>query len=431
MARNGAKHLLVKELAANDNAKNQLYLSGSLDIANVLPMGEVGVTVTKEGNQILKAKASFFWIQPDGGAAPAPGAQFILYPQYPEVRLSALLRGAVNAPGELMSTRLSGRLLFLGTTDDGRILAWAAGPGSRLASEYRALGALEQNAVFFIVPLDASEAGKSTRQLLLEEIKRIHLLDWINSKALRADGTFAPCLSSHCIGYTLEAEFGVARNGRAEPDFKGWEIKAGTVSRLNSPPTRKAVTLMTPEPTGGFYRTDGVEAFVRKFGYKDKLGREDRLNFGGIYRAGIRHPGTGLTCKIDGFDAVKSRITNPAGSLVLLNDSGEIAAEWSFATLLSLWNRKHAQAVYVPAQARTSPVKQYRYGARVRLGTGTDFEKLLRAIAVGHVYYDPGIKLEAASTAAPSTKRRSQFRVPSSEIGALYTSFETWDVLAS
>ena len=62
------------------------------------------------------------------------------------------------------------------------------------------------------------------------------------------------------------------------------------------------LTLMTPEPTGGYYKTAGVESFVRKFGYPDMTGqanREDRLNFGGIHRVGliIQELDWQLTCR--------------------------------------------------------------------------------------------------------------------------------------
>jgi hypothetical protein len=43
----------------------------------------------------------------------------------------------------------------------------------------------------------------------------------------------------------------------------------------------------------------------------------------------------------------------------------------------------------------------------------------------GKVYYDPGIKLERASTARPSIKRRAQFRIKSAEVGALYARVES------
>jgi hypothetical protein len=52
---------------------------------------------------------------------------------------------------------------------------------------------------------------------------------------------------------------------------------------------------------------------------------------------------------------------------------------------------------------------------------------LLEALASGMVYYDPGIKLEQAST-SPTIKRRSQFRVASRNIGALYRELEVVEV---
>jgi hypothetical protein len=58
---------------------------------------------------------------------------------------------------------------------------------------------------------------------------------------------------------------------------------------------------------------------------------------------------------------------------------------------------------------------------------GTDSLKLLAALAGGAVYYDPGIKLEHAST-KPEVKRRSQFRVASKNISALYESVEVVEV---
>jgi hypothetical protein len=182
------------------------------------------------------------------------------------------------------------------------------------------------------------------------------------------------------------------------------------------------ITLLTPEPTGGFYHEQGVEAFVRKFGYKDKLGRADRLNFGGIHKVGARHDTTNLTMKLDGYDAAKGRITDAGGAVELVSDTGELAAAWSFSGLLEHWSRKHAKAVYVPSQCRKEPARQYCYGAKVRLAEQTDSLRLLQALAAGAVYYDPGIKVEHASAAKPSHKCRSQFRVGSRNIAALYES---------
>lgn len=378
--------------------------------------------MTEKGNESLKAAIPLFWLQLDGGAAPAPHAQIILYPQYPEVRLSGFLKGAVNAPSELMNSRLQGRLLFLGLTGDNRIIAWASGPDSALARAYRELWGLEARGVFRVVPIERADT-RTSRQRLLDELRRIHQLGWIDSKALRADGSFVECNAPQCVGYTLEAELGVPRNGRSEPDFLGWEVKASEVTSFARPPPAKAITLMTPEPTGGFYREGGVEAFIRRYGYPDKLGREDRLNFGGVFREGARHEGTGLTLTLNGYDKAAGKVTAATGSLALVDDKGAVAAEWSFAQLMAIWNRKHAQAVYVPALARQEPARQYSYGSPVRLAEGTDFTRLIRAVAAGAVYYDPGIKLEHASTAQPEHKRRSQFRVRNSEISSLYSIF--------
>jgi hypothetical protein len=424
MRKNDVTKLLVKELAANDNAKNQLYLSGSLEEANIIPFGEVRVDETQKGNKILKAPLSFSWLQSDGEVTSAPRAQIILYPQYPEVRLSGFLRGTTNAPNYLLNNRAEGRLLFLGITSDQKIVACAVGGHSALARQYRSLGDLETIGVFKVIPLSKDERGKSTREQLLKELRRIHLLGWIKSKALGSDGSERECAASNCVGYTLEAELGVARNGRAEPDYKGWEIKAGIVQNFSAQPTAKAITLMTPEPTGGFYRTSGVGAFVRRFGYEDKKGRVDRYNFGGVYRAGERHPGTKLTLKLSGYDIQKCKITNPGGMIALVTDRDIVAAEWSFAALMTLWNKKHAQAVYVPARSREHPSLQYRYGQFVRIADGTSIERLLGAIAAGYVYYDPGIKLENASTTSPRTKRRSQFRIGSRNLAILYRQME-------
>lgn len=428
MAANGVRQILVKELAPNDNSKNQLYLGGSLNAANILPIaGEVRTEATSRGNEAMKVLVPFEWLQPDGGAVPAPATQLILYPQYPEVRLSGFLRGAVNAPSELMTSRLPGRLLFLGLTGDRRVVAWACGPGSALATSYRSLDGLEKIGVFHVLPVEVSET-RSTKERLIAELRRVHFLGWIHSKALNSDGTVVACDAPQCVGYTLEAELGIARNGRSEPDFLGWEVKASEVTSFDRPPASKAITLMTPAPTGGVYRREGVEAFIRRFGYPDRRGREDRLNFGGVHRVGVRHRTTGLTLLLEGYDSNSARITSANGVLALVDNRDTVAAEWSFAHLLGIWNRKHAQAVYVPALVAHEPVLQYRYGARVRLAEGTDFTRLVHALASGLVYFDPGIKMEGASSNTPLIKQRSQFRAKSSDLQTLYSSMTTQEV---
>ncbi len=178
--------------------------------------------------------------------------------------------------------------------------------------------------------------------------------------------------------------------------------------------------MMTPEPTGGFYRDHGVEAFVRRYGYADRNGVADRLNFGGVHRCNVVHPLTGLTLKLCGFDASTGRISDPEGGIALVDSAGSVAALWPFVGLLSHWNKKHNRAVFVPSKHRTSPSNEYRYGSHVRLGIGTDPLKLLKALELGRIYYDPGIKVEDASSVRPTTKRRSQFRVTLRHLDSLY-----------
>ncbi len=125
-----------------------------------------------------------------------------------------------------------------------------------------------------------------------------------------------------------------------------------------------------------------------------------------------------------GYDAARGRITDAIGCLALVSDAAEVAAAWSFAKILEHWSRKHPRAVYVPSRCRTEPHRQYAYGHKVWRAEGTDALRWLAALAKGAVYYDPGIKLEHASTDL-ELKRRSQFRVASGQIGTLYERVET------
>lgn len=414
----GVTRLLFKFLSPNDNSKNQIYLAGSLDILNVLPMGEVRSVSTPKGKHILSAAVDLHWLRIGDDPIAAPHAQLILYPQYPEVRLSGFLLGARGAPNELMAPRDEGRVLFLGVTPAGRIIAHAAKDAALLA-ELGALHDLQQTGAFKHLPIGAADGS---RERLLARLAAIALAGWLPAQKLQTDGRIGPCSGTNCGGYTLEAQLGIAPNGRSEPDFEGWELKSHGVTRFDSLRVGQ-LTLMTPEPTGGLYKVDGAASFVRRFGYPDQS-IEDRLNFSSPHRAWVRNSLTGLTLNLLGYDRQEERITDPHSSFALLNDEGEIAAEWHYAGLLTHWNRKHDKAAYVPSLCQRGDPIQYRYGDRVRLGTGTDFDRFLSAISSGAIWYDPGIKLEGASTAKPRLKRRSQFRIRSADLDRLYAKFE-------
>lgn len=417
----GVSRLYAKTLADNDNSKNQVYFGPHFDILNIFP--NEGILPDSSGsNPIFKARLRFGWLQSDGRVAPAPHAQIILYPQYPEVRFSGFLRGCAAPPSSLMTQRLAGRVLFLGVTVDGGIVGFVAAPDSAIAAEYRATASASATGVFNEIDHADILGVLRSRRILINELSRIHHTGWIESKQLDESRNIRPCNAPQCGGFTLEAELNIPKNSRSEPDFLGWEIKQHSVGSFDKYNTG-VITLMTPEPTGGFYHSDGPEAFVRRFGYPDRKGRPDRLNFGGIHKVGAVHGLTGLQLRLSGYDVASDRLVRADGQLELVNDSGVVAAAWAFAGLMAHWARKHALCAYVPSMCRTSPRREYFYGHTVRLATGTDYMLFLRALAAGVIFYDPGIKVEHASSKAV-VKRRSQFRVKSQNIEFLYRAVE-------
>ncbi|MDA8328579.1 MAG: MvaI/BcnI family restriction endonuclease [Betaproteobacteria bacterium] len=419
----GITRLYMKILAKNNNRKQQIYFGTSFSILSLFPT--LGIFPSPNGdNPIFKAKINFWWMMGSGEICNAPGSQLIFYPQYPEVRFSGFLDSCNNGPSDLLdeTTCMAGRLLFLGVHPDGRIIGALLPHTHPVRQEIDQATYLNKIRIFYEIPIEGDG-----RKELLERLKVIHEKGWIDSKRLDSLGNILPCTASQCGGYTLEAEFGISPNGDAAPDFKGWELKQYSVDnfkRVNS----SVITLMTPEPTGGYYKTHGVELFIRKFGYPDKMGRVDRLNFGGVHKVGEKHTTTGLTLTLVGFDATDGKILTKSASLSLLTDTGEEAATWTYVDLMNHWNHKHAQTAYIPSLKHIDPRLQYRYGNTVRLGEGVDFLLVLKAMFQGKIYYDPGIKLENASSAKPTTKRRNQFRVKSGDLSSLYLKMEPVDV---
>jgi len=437
MRDNGVTEILLKRLAPNDNSKNQVYVGGDLSSIGKLPSGDLTLHPGSSGKRpeskrgpIFRASLDFHWLTADGRTSAAPRAKLIVYPQYPEVRLSGFVVGSAAAPGELFDPtkrgRDYGRVLFLGITADRRIVAAAFAADHPVAQEL----ARERGGKYGVLetfPVDAGPRLDSER-LLLRELARIHSLGWILSKRLTAKG-MVECNAPNCGGYTLEAELGVIANGFAEPDFHGWEIKQHGVKSFHGKSSSR-VTLLTPEPNGGIYAQDGPEVFVRRWGYEDRRGRADRLNIGGVYRCGRRpHILTGLRLVLCGFDAETGTIDG-GGSIALLDDKDTVAAEWTFAKLMDHWKRKHDKAAYIPSMRDAAQSLQYRYGKDVLLAEGAAFIRLLHAFHAGIVFYDPGIKLESATGPDSAVKRRSQFRISSRHLPGIYNSSRSMDVLS-
>ena len=436
----GCTRLYAKPLSENDNTKNQVYFAGAVEALNIFPSRQVFAENTSRGPS-FKAQLNFGWLLDNGAIAPVPGAQLILYSQYPEVRFSGFLRGCKEAPSALMMDRqragkatpemrrqLVDRILFLGITKDRRVIGYLAAGTSPVAAEFRNNSFKLAFVVFHEIPLPNVTDDEDARVRLLAELHRINRLGWIDSKQLDSDGIIKPCKSQNCGGFTLEAELQIPKNSDAEPDFFGWEVKQYAVDDFDKIESSKPITLMTPEPNGGFYHTHEIGDFIHKFGYADKKGREDRMNFGGRHFSGRRCEATGLTMRLNGYNSESKSITDAKGEIALVSDAGEVAASWSFPKILEHWSKKHTKAVYVPSLRRVEPVRQYSYGHKVRMAQKTDSLRLLAAFATGSVYYDPGIKLEKMSSAEPESKKRSQFRVASRNISALYETVETVQV---
>lgn len=420
MQSHGATRFYAKRLSPNDNSKNQIYLGGDFSALHIVPHG----TIETDGGELagskrdrLKADVSFFWVD-ESGLSPAPYAQLILYPKYPEVRMSGFLRGSKSAPTDVLTVRDQGRSLVFGITHDGRVLGYASGSGHPVSTELLARTELEQSGVFVEIPPLAST--QDTRTVLLSKLKEIYQKNWIESKKLGSDGIPRPYSARNGGGYTLEAELGIAPNGYAEPDYLGWEIKQYSVRDFRNYAPKSPVTLMTPEPTAGVYRDSGVETFIRRFGYADVSGIADRWNFGGVHSCvSGYHARTNLRLELLGYDGESGKISDINGGIALVSSDGEVAALWKYIGMLEHWDRKHAQAAYVPSLFQKPP-PEYRYGPKVLLCEETDFSLFLKAVNDGVVYYDPGIKMEQASSSAPLVKRRSQFRVTHKNLPSLY-----------
>ncbi len=422
MADHGATRFYAKQLAPNDNSKNQVYLGSGFGALNIIPHGPIEQDETSRAGSVrdrAKAVVNFFWIE-DEGLSPAPDAQLILYPKYPEIRMSGFLRGAERAPSNLMNSRGEGRVLFLGITLDGRVIGHVvAHDAPESVNLSRMADRLEMAGVFLELQ-SIRQNGTDTKSTLLSELRRIHRKGWIPSQKMGKDGLPASYSARNGGGYTLEAELGVSPNSYSEPDFLGWEVKQYGVRDFLRFAAKSPVTLMTPEPTGGLYRDEGAEVFLRTYGYADKSGIENRINFGGIYSVGREfNPRTGLTLVLEGFDVAAGKLKDVDGTVSLIDRQDRVAASWTFKGIIEHWNRKHAKAVYVPSVKRAPP-PEYSFASLIKLFEGTDVLMLLRAVAVGSVYYDPGIKLENAHLPNPRIKRRSQFRIKHQFLEQLY-----------
>ena len=426
----GCKQAFCKLLRPNDNSKQQIYLSTDFAKLPPFPLGTVESVVGNSnkpggvGKKILRALPHFSWLNSEGLPVHAPETKIIFYPQYPEVRLSGFLLGCEASPSQWMKQelRLEGRILVIGVTVERNLVAALIAPGSAAAKELSALlKDKPQHDLFLELSLELPKLVNS-REALLAKLLEIHRLGWIAAQKLEPDKSKKPYNSRNSGGYTLEAECGILPNGKSEPDYLGWELKQYKVTQCARFLIAARISVMTPEPDGGFYCEHGAQSFVRKYGYINAT-KPDRYDFTGRHNADELNAKTNIVMTIAGYDSEKRHITDADGGIHLVSKTdGEIAASWSFAKLSDHWQRKHNHAVYVPSRTQQEP-KAHFYCPVVRLAQGTSFGKYLDAINDGHVFFDPGMKIENAST-KPKVHRRSQFRITADKVHHLYDQIE-------
>jgi hypothetical protein len=409
-----------KPLSENDNSKNQIYFGSSFQVLQQIPFGAI-TEFPENKDPNYKAGVNFWWINNSGHTSSAPNTQLILYTRYPEVRLSGFLSNCPTAPREDLqpisreertnNNGKDGRVLIFGICPDNRIYGFLATKNSSLAKSILANLYLEKHGkTIQEFPLKGLPGTDKTE--LIRKLHEIVKAGWHESIRLFPNGEIKPYQASNAGGYTLEALFGIIPNGIAEPDFKGWELK--TFSRTR-------ITLMTPEPDQGFYHEKGAKEFVLKYGH-------DAPNvikyFTGTHKVNTKNTTSQMTLVIKGFDFNKGTISDMTGGLYLLDNNNIPTAIWTFNELITHWSRKHSHACYVNYTTEEKKGKPgYIYYSPVYLGENTDLSLFLKAMQSGIIVFDPATKVMLNSKGNTKVKARSQFRINFKDLKYLYETF--------
>jgi hypothetical protein len=437
----GAELALLKVLPKNANDKNQIYIASDFGVLYELfdlTLAERGASASeskgrpKPSERISEATfKNFSWRKRDGSLVATKRTKAIIYPQYPEARLSGLQTVANTMPAALSVAYTKAnpnttRLLVLARLPGGSCIGIVyVGLSQDLESELSRLPGFERARSCKRLEIQNGNSAKLERRLA--GVLGISL----RGCRLDAYGRTLPFSGTQVCGYTLEHALGIIPNSGSEGDLYGIELKTHTQVK---------VTLFTPEPDGGHYVRD-FAGFMRKYGYKDGDG-DYRLS--GIHRANVICAKSGLTLRLREQQLINGVMTwipydhaTPltakidAVDAALIDVDGEVAASWSLARLMNCWGAKHNEAVYITASKILNPnlveaVDGYehliRFERTVMWCRKTSAERLLAAIGDGTIYLDPAPKLHATDTS--KNKRRSQWRVNdiAKAASALYSS---------
>ena len=410
----GCTKVVFKALANNDNSKQQIYFGGNFDVIQLIPSGETRSEGMSSKGPIFKSPLNFSWIAPNKDPEQAKGTQFILYPKYPEVRLSGFLKGCGLAPSHLMKPSTpeqrkeresTHRYLFLGIKKD-QVFAYTSAWESYLSHEASVLIANAEAELVTSVFYELSIQASDSKAKLLARLQEIYEMGPVQSHRLDKDGNKIEYKAQNGAGYTLEALFGITPNGSSDPDFEDWELKSHSGS---------VVTLMTPEPNCGTY-LDSLEVFVRAYG---KVKENERMDFTGIHKHGETNTKTQLTLQLVGFDRKTSKIVEPNGGLHLVDENGLLAAGWGFDKLIDHWKNKHSKTCFVSVTKIKLPVPEYLFGPNIRLAEGATLQNFLNSLFDKSIYYDPGVNLKFNGQQWKQ-KKRNQLRIKWRDLYALF-----------
>jgi hypothetical protein len=427
MRRGGAETVIFKMLANNDNSKQQIYFRSDVSILQKLPTGPIYEDgYTEKVGAIFKASVPLSWIDLSGNTARAKGAQFIFYPKYPEVRLSGFLNKCALAPRHLMKpptrqereerkARGLHRCMVLGLKQE-EVLAYVSDWEDDLSFEAAELIANEAVPRFtdVLYEYDPEDSG-SSKTKLIRRLTEVYQMGFVESRKIDKNGIVTPYAAQNGAGFTLESFFGISPNGRSEPDFMDWELKAHSSG---------TVTLMTPEPDSGSYLED-LKTFLDAYATSRT---DNKINFASIHHVGKLNYKSHLTMQLSGYDREKGEIVNPKGGLVLVDVDGNIGAGWSFEKLLNHWKRKHSNTCFVSYEKEVRDAPYYAYGPEIQLCNGAGIKSYLNALASSVIYYDPGINMKFEN-GRWKPKKRNQFRIKWKDVSSIYN--ETEDVILS
>ncbi|WP_033568488.1 MvaI/BcnI family restriction endonuclease [Dickeya undicola] len=418
MIKNGAKRIIIKRLSNNDNSKQQVYLGSDFSVIKSLPVGNIASCGMSKKGAIFKAPINWFWLSLEGNKERANGAQVILYPKYPEIRLSGLIKGCSIAPSHLLqpptreerAERMNtSRYLIIGISD-GAVFSYVSSWGDELSCEIEAL--IGNNDIYpvFSVFYEYYYELKNSKAVLLAKLKEIYSFGFVASQRLNKKGEVIAYKAKNGAGFTLESLFNIKPNGSSEPDFMGWELKTHSGS---------VVTLMTPEPDAGLYVAD-IHGFMNNYSSSRK---PDRVDFASIHRMSVYNEKTGLMLSLEGYDFKRQEITDPEGGLFLRDSDGEVAAGWSFSKILDHWKRKHSKTCFVHYRVRKDEHPSYLFGPQITLADGSDIKKFMSALSASKIYYDPGVNIKYSNEKA-KPKKRNQFRMKWKDVGEVYDHIE-------